>query len=143
MLSVFGTLRRAEASVRVVDSSRDTILDRAAVDRAYVRLEETKVDEDDLVLEGQLIGILPYGGRFEFQPRSGELIRGKVAPTMSESFLQRLQDEQAIGKWFQATIRHRSVRRFALSSDGYVLLELKELPSDDGAVPKPDRVSDS
>jgi hypothetical protein len=133
VLSLFGTLHRAEATVRLVNSRQDVVLDRSAVDRAYGRLEETKVDEDVIVVEGQLIGIIPYGGRFEFQPRDGALIRGKVAPTMSESFLQRLQDEQAIGKRFRATIRHRSVKRFGVPSDGYTLMELGEAgpaPSD-------------
>ena len=124
----FRTLHKAEASVRVANRLGDVVLDTAAVDRAYVRLEETRVDEEELSMEGLLIGIIPYGGRFEFQPRGGGLIAGKVAPTMSESFLQRLQDEQGIGKWFEAKIRHRSVKRFGPPNDGYVLLDLTELP---------------
>jgi hypothetical protein len=138
VLSLFGALHRAEASVRVASNLQDVVLDRTAVDRAYVRLEETKVEEDDVTLEGQLIGIIPYGGRFEFQPRSGALVRGKVAPTMSESFLQRLHDEQAIGKWFQATIRHRSVQRFGASIDDFVLVELKEIAPEGEIQPTPE-----
>lgn len=125
-LSFFGSLHRSEATIRVVDSARDVALDRASVDRAYVRLEETKVDEDEDVVEGQLIGLIPYGGRFEFQPRAGRLIRGKVAPTMSESFLQRLQDEQAIGRWFKATVRRRTVTRFGQSNEEFLLMELRD-----------------
>jgi hypothetical protein len=129
-LGFFGVLHRAEATVRVVDTSRDFLLDRTAVDRAFVRLEETKVEEDEIAPRGQLIGLIPIGGRFEFQPTSGELIRGKVAPTMSESFLQRLHDEQAIGRYFQAKIRKRTVRRFGQSVDEYTLIELRDAPSD-------------
>lgn len=125
-LSFFGCLHRAEATIRVVDNSRDVAIDKASVDCAYVRLEETKVDEEEDVMHGQLIGLIPYGGRFEFQPRAGRLIRGKVAPTMSESFLQRLQDEQGIGKWFQATIRRRTVTRFGQSSEEFLLTELRD-----------------
>lgn len=125
-LSFFTVLHRAEATVRVVDATRDFLLDRAAVDRGFVRLEETKVDEDEIAPTGQLIGLIPIGGRFEFQPTSGELIRGKVAPNMSESFLQRLHDEQAIGRFFQARISKRTVRRFGQSVDEYTLIELRD-----------------
>lgn len=125
-LGFFGVLHRAEATVRVADATRDFLLDRTAVDRAFVRLEETKVDEDEITPTGQLIGLIPIGGRFEFQPTSGELIRGKVAPTMSESFLQRLHDEQAIGRYFQARIRKRTVRRFGQSVDEFTLIELRD-----------------
>jgi hypothetical protein len=45
---------------------------------------------------------------------------------MSESFLQRLQDEQGIGKWFQATIRRRTVTRFGQSSEEFLLTELRD-----------------
>ena len=138
VLGLFGTLHRAEATVRVVDGLRDVVLDRTSVDRAYVRLEETRVDEDEMLPEGQLIGIIPYGGRFEFLPKDGELIRGKVAPTMSETFLQRLQDEQSIGKWFHARIRHRSVKRFGQSSDKYTLMELKETPPSEATTLNPE-----
>ncbi len=125
-LSFFGSLHRSDATIRVVDNSRDVALDKVSVDRAYVRLEETKVDEDEDVVEGQLIGLIPYGGRFEFQPRAGRLIRGKVAPTMSESFLQRLQDEQAIGKWFRARVRRRTITRFGQSNEEFLLVELRD-----------------
>lgn len=125
-LSLFGNLHRAEATVRVVNHSQDVALDRVSVDRAYVRLEETNVDEHEEAVEGQLIGLIPYGGRFEFQPRTGGLMRGKVAPTMSESFLQRLKDEQALGKWFYATVRRRTVTRFGQTNEEYVLTELRD-----------------
>ena len=125
-LGFFGVLHRAEATIRIADVSRDFLLDRAAVDRGFVRLEETKVDEDEITPTGQLIGLIPIGGRFEFQPTSGELIRGKVAPTMSETFLQRVHDEQAIGRHFQAKIRKRTVRRFGQSVDEYTLIELRD-----------------
>lgn len=136
-LSFFGVLHRAEATVRVVDRTRDFLLDRTAVDRGFVRLEETKVDEDEITPTGQLIGLIPIGGRFEFQPTGGELIRGKVAPTMSESFLQRLHDEQAIGRYFQAKIRKRTVRRFAQSVDEYTLIELRDAVTSQETPPQP------
>jgi hypothetical protein len=125
-LSFFSRLHRAEATIRVVDNSRDIALDRISVDRAYVRLEDTRVDEDESIMKGQLIGLIPYGRRFEFQPMEGQLVKGKVAPTMSESFLQRLHDEQAIGKWFEATVRCRTVKRFGQSNEEYILIDLRD-----------------
>jgi hypothetical protein len=137
--SFFRSLHRAEASVRVANRMGDFILDAAAVDRAYSRLEQTRVEEDEMVMDGLLIGIIPYGGRFEFQPTSGDLIAGKVAPTMSETFLQRLQDEQGIGKWFRARIRRRSVKRFGPPKDDYVLLDLTEVPHSGELTPDSER----
>lgn len=125
-LGFFGVLHRAESTVRVFDITRDFLLDRTAVDRGFVRLEETKVEEDEIVPAGQLIGLIPIGRRFEFQPTDGELIRGKVAPTMSESFLQSLHDEQAIGRYFHAKIRRRTVRRFGQTIDEFTLIELRD-----------------
>jgi hypothetical protein len=45
---------------------------------------------------------------------------------MSESFLQRLQDEQGIGKWFRATIRRRTVSRLGQTTEEFLLMELRD-----------------
>jgi hypothetical protein len=127
-LGFFSVLHRAEATVRIKEDAKDFLLDRVAVDRGFTRLETSNVDEDDSTFLGQLIGLIPYGRRFEFQPPNGDLIRGKVAPTMSESFLQRLHEEQGIGKNFLATIRKRTVRRFGQSAENFTLMELQDAP---------------
>jgi hypothetical protein len=125
----FTALHRAEASLRVVDAARDATLYRDDVDRAFVRLEDSSVVEHDISENGLLIGIIPHGGRFEFQRENGELITGKVAATLSEAYLQRLETEQAIGRRWRATIQRREVKRFNRSRVSYRLMDLQEVPS--------------
>jgi hypothetical protein len=123
----FTTLHRAEASMRLVDASHDATLRRDDIDRAFVRLEDSSVDEGDFIEEGLLIGIIPVGGRFEFRRDSGELVTGKVATTLSEAYLQRLENEQAIGRRWRATIKRREVKRFGRSKQTFKLLDLQEV----------------
>jgi len=123
----FTTLHRAEATIRVVDSSHDATLRRDDVDRAFVRLEDSSVEENDITEEGLLVGIIPVGGRFEFRRDNGELIAGKVAPTLSEAYLRRLESEQAIGRRWRATIKRREVQRFGRVKETYKLVDLKDV----------------
>jgi hypothetical protein len=124
---LFKLLHRSRAGVRIVDSRQDKALDRESIDRGYVRLEQAQVEEDEIREEGLLQGIIPEGGRFEFRRTNGELLEGKVAPTLSEAYLRRLEREQAMGRWFLATIRRKEIRRFSRSTVGYTLLDLQEV----------------
>jgi hypothetical protein len=127
MRSFFSTLHKSEASIRVVDATRDVTLDRATVDRAFVRLEDAEVLEEPFTDEGLLVGIIPVAGRFEFRRSDGQLINGTVAKTMSEDFLHRLEGEQRIGRYFQATLSQKVVSRFGRQRVTYTLLALREL----------------
>jgi hypothetical protein len=120
-------LHQAEATIRLVDESRDETLTSQDVDKAYVRLEATSIEEDQFTEDGLLIGLLPYGERFEFRRPGGQLITGKVSPSLSEMYLKRLLEEQAINKWWKATILRREVRRFGRSNERFLLLDLQEI----------------
>ena len=112
--------------MRIVDARQDHLLNRELIDRGFVRLEQAKVDEDEITEEGLLQGIIPEGDRFEFRRSNGNLLEGKVAPTLSEAYLKRLEREQAIGKWFTATIRTKEIKRFNRSTISYTLVDLEE-----------------
>ena len=120
-------LHQAEATIRVVDEARDETLTSQDVDRAYVRLEATNIEEEQFTEDGLLIGLLPYGERFEFRRESGQLITGKVSPSLSEIYLKRLTEEQAINKWWKVTIARREIRRFGRSTEKFLLLDLQEI----------------
>lgn len=122
----FSTLHRSEASIRVVDSTHDSTLYHADVNRAYVRLEDSSVEENDIIEEGLLVGIIPVAGRFEFRRDNGTMISGRVAPTLSEAYLKRLENEQAIGRRWKATIKRREVKRFGSAKETYKLIDLQE-----------------
>jgi len=120
-------LHQAEATIRIVDESRDEVLTTQDVDKAYIRLEATSIEEDQFTEDGLLIGLLPYGERFEFRRSGGQLITGKVSPSLSEIYLKRLLEEQAINKWWKATIAKREIRRFGRSIVKFLLLDLQEI----------------
>jgi hypothetical protein len=127
----FKDLHRAEATVRLVNPAGDRTLNRETVDRAYVRLESALVEEDEVLEFGRLEGIIPHAGRFEFRSEAGILREGKVAPTQSEAYLKRLESEQAIGKWFNAKMSRKQIRRFGRTVTTFVLLELAEISERD------------
>ena len=120
-------LHQAEATVRIVDSERDEALSKVELDKAYVRLEESNINEELFTEDGLLIGILPYGERFEFQRTGGLLITGKVAPTLSEAYLKKLEEDRAFGKWWRATISRREITRFGRRTEKYLLVDLVEI----------------
>ena len=127
-------LHQAEATIRLVDESLDETLTGQDVDRAYTRLEDTYVNEDRFTEDGLLIGLLPYGERFEFRRAGGQLVTGKVSPALSEMYLRRILEEQAINKWWKATIERREIRRFGRSRESFMLLDLQEVTQQPPAI---------
>jgi hypothetical protein len=120
-------LHQAEATVRVVDESRDEALTSRDVDKAFNRLEATSLEENKIVEESLLIGLLPYAQRFELKRANGKLISGKVSPSLSEIYLEKLLEEQAINKWWRATLLRREITRFGKSTERFDLLDLEEI----------------
>lgn len=129
-------LHQAEATIRVVDESHDEALTSQDVDKAYVRLEATSIEEEQFTEDGLLIGLLPYGERFEFRRQGGQLITGKVSPSLSEMYLKRLLEEQAINKWWKASFERREIRRFGRSTEKFLLLNLQEIEQPRAESPK-------
>ncbi len=124
---LYRDLHRAEANVRIVDSQQDVFIGRDSIDRTYVRLEDSSIEEERIEEIGLLEGIIPNGGRFEFRSQAGVLREGDVAANLSEAYLKRLENEQAIGKRFRALMLRKEVKRFGRLSSKYTLLDLVEL----------------
>ena len=125
----FSSIYRRKATLRLVEGTVDARFDRTAVERAWNRLEAAKVDEDRYTLEGKLLGIIPLGRRFEFDPDGAtQVIKGKVGERFSESYLERMSTEQFAGKRWKATL-HRVVvtRQGREPSERFTLLELDEI----------------
>jgi hypothetical protein len=123
----FKELYRAEANIRIVDAVADTAMNRESVDRAFVRLEEAKIDERTIEEDGVLQGLIPNGARFEFRSEAGVYREGKVAPTLSEAYLQRLENEQYQSKWFKAKMIEKEVSRFGKTKKSYTLTDLQAI----------------
>ena len=112
-----------------MEGTVDARFDRTAVERAWNRLEAAKVDEERYPLEGKLLGIIPLGRRFEFDPDGAtQVIKGKVGERFSESYLERMSTEQFAGKRWKATLHCVVVTRQGREpSERFTLLELDEI----------------
>lgn len=106
------TLHRAGSTLKLSEEDRDLRLAPVDVERAYLRMSQVDVDEDDATVEGELLGIVPIARRFEFRTTEGELISGRVAQSLSADYLERLEREELIaGKGWRALIRTKTVTR--------------------------------
>lgn len=119
-------LHKANATLRLAERSRDIILAAADVSVAYIRLQEVDVSESQEVVRGNLLGLVPIQRLFEFRRLdNGEVIQGRVSQTLSEGYLQRIEEEGlVVGKEWQASIltrliehpdgRHSTTKNFLL-----------------------------
>ena len=125
----FSSLYRSKATLRLVEGTVDARFDRTAVQRAWDRLETANVEEDRYTLEGRLLGIIPLGRRFEFDPDGAtQVIKGKVGELFSQRYLERMSTEQFAGKRWKATFHHVVITRQGREpSERFTLLELDEI----------------
>jgi hypothetical protein len=81
-----GTLMASEAMCTIEANGRTTaFLSLEEVRRGQTRLAEANIHEEEEVVDGELLGVLPKSRTFEFRRSSdGEVIRGKVESSMSD-----------------------------------------------------------
>lgn len=97
-----GHLYRAESTLKVAEEDRELRLDRESVERAFQRVSRVEIEEVDETLEGELLGLVPVQRRFDFRRNdTGEVLQGRVAPTLSADYLERIDREGVIagGLW--------------------------------------------
>jgi hypothetical protein len=123
----FRSMHRGDAIARVVSDAAEIIMDARSVERAYGRVESTDVVEDEIRREGELLGVIPVGRRFEFRAADGTLLRGGIGPAFGESYLARIRDEQFAGRRWRAVLRRRETRRGGNISERYTLMDLREI----------------
>lgn len=124
----FRPIHRGNAVFRIVEGEVDRSFDRQAVERAYNRGEATEIDDQDVTVEGELIGVVPYARRFEFRtsPRN-ELVSGKIDKSFGQSYLERMHQEQLIGRRWEAVLRRRETKTPGRIAESFTLIDLKEL----------------
>jgi len=132
--SFFTGLHRAEATMRIVEGQRDFIMDKPALARAFARIEESAVTEDEVEFTGTLLGVLPEAGRFEFRTQAGLLLVGKVAGNFAESYLNRLKEEQIVGRLWKASLTRKQTSQFGKKSEAFTLFDLREVDSSSNQV---------
>lgn len=75
---LFISLDSHKATMRVVEGTRDFIIDQHAVSRGRLRTEATSIDETNTELDGILIGFLPEHRKFEIKLSDGQIVFGSV-----------------------------------------------------------------
>ena len=125
----FGYMHRGNATFRLVEGERDEKFDHVAVERAWYRAEASNVDEERIGVRGRLLGVIPMGRRFEFEPDgAATIIEGKVGEKFSHTYLERISTEQFAGRRWKALLHKRIVTKVGrLPAERYTLLELDEI----------------
>jgi hypothetical protein len=120
----FSVVYKGRATVRIVEGDIDEKFDRVALERAWVRVEAADVDEDNLEMQGRLLGVIPIGRRFEFE--SGDrIIKGTVGEQLSQSYLERMANEQFAGKRWNAKFHRKIVTQTGREpTEKFILLDL-------------------
>lgn len=110
----FRTLDDHQATVRIVEDSREANLDAASVHRGRERIDTTEIDvEEDDALIVDLIGLLPASRQFEMRlAGSTEVIKGSVAAAYASSYLELIESphEELIGHRWQTKMRIREIK---------------------------------
>ncbi len=120
----FKQLYHNGATLRVVEGMRDLTLTTDVIARAFSRAENASIQEVEEHIEGVLLGLIPIGRKFEIRKDDGTVISGSVAATLSEAYLERLRDEELVGKRCVGQARIKRISRFGRVIDTVVLLDL-------------------
>lgn len=125
----FGAMYKNNATFRLVEGERDEKFDETAVSRAWHRAEAWNVEEDKIVVEGRLLGVIPVRRRFEFEADgAAKIIEGKVGQQFSQTYLERINNEQFAGRRWKAVLNRRVISRVGRQpAENYTLLELDEI----------------
>jgi hypothetical protein len=90
-------------------------LDLKPIAGAYQRISAAVAEDQEVSLSGVFGGVVVFSGNFEFQPDSGELIRGSLDPELSEDAAKAMNRDftrqRAVAKLKMTTISTRAVKR--------------------------------
>lgn len=130
----FAHMYKSNATFRMVEGERDEQFDRFAVERAWKRAVASDVIEDEIRVEGTLLGVTPISRRFEFaSDETGAVIYGKVGEKFSNTYLEKIKTQDYSGKRWRALLYKRTVTRVGRApKDHYTLLNLEELSKQQG-----------
>jgi len=98
-----------QATLTIAEQDRVLDLSAPALARAYERVANATITDEELTLDGILQGILPGARRFEFTG-GGLAIKGKVARDISEEYLRSLESDPMVGHEITGVFRKRTVR---------------------------------
>ena len=110
----FSHLEKNEATLKANFPDKSYSFDRAAINRAYTRISDSKVNIIKEVWVGTLVGLSPIKRAFDFRKRGEEaIISGKFSHQISQDYLDRIEgsDGVTLGDAFRATIEKGTIRK--------------------------------
>lgn len=140
--SFFDNLYRDSASLKIIESDRDFLIDQYAVISARDRIAGAVVVDAEISVFGELLGLTPVSRRFDFRVTRADgidpdtIISGQVGQRLSDDYLERVHGEERIsGRMYIASMSRRSVRRAdGTQSVSYSLLDLDVLAEEPGLI---------
>jgi hypothetical protein len=125
----FSHMHRGNATFRIVEGEIDKQFDHQAIETAWRRAEGTNVDEQQIRIDGQLLGVIPVGRRFELQPAGGgPVVRGKISESFGETYVQNMSRQQFAGRLWRAQLLKKTIEKVGRPPvENYTLLQLDEI----------------
>jgi hypothetical protein len=125
----FSHMHNGNATFRIVEGEIDKEFDHHAIETAWRRAESTNVDEQEVRIEGRLLGVIPVGRRFELQPADGgQVIRGKISESFGENYVQNMSRQQFAGRRWRALLLRKTVEKVGRPAvENFTLLQLDEI----------------
>jgi len=85
--SFFTTIHNKEALFKIASSNITESFDKIMVERAFNRITSTKLEEQEMIITGKLLGILPDSHRYEFEHES-IILRGPVGKGVDDATIE-------------------------------------------------------
>ncbi len=125
MRNFYRVIHTNNAVFRLVEGNHDIAFDAAAIARGFDRAEHTTTEEEEFTSDGELLGVIPIGRRFEFKRMdNGIIISGKIGLLFSQEYLDRISKEQLAGRLWRGIFQKREVRKLGHLREVYVLTRL-------------------
>lgn len=128
--SLLSLVYREGASFKILDETEEHNFDVTKIYRAYERLQSVELAEEEITLVGTLIGVVPFGRRFEFKSaETGDIIAGVVGEKFSADYLERFQSDEDYytGRNWRAIFIKRVIKKPGQAEkENYTLIDLLE-----------------
>jgi hypothetical protein len=125
----YNTLYRDSASLKIIEDERDILINHNSVHLAISRINDVDVQDEELSVRGELLGLAPVQRRFDFRPFDGSpIISGQAGQLLSADYLERLHSETRLpGRTYVAKLIRRVATRVGGSfNESYTLVDLTD-----------------
>ncbi len=112
------------ASAEFVSPDRSAKLVGQSLARAYERISNAEIVDDEYSYDGVLVGIIPDARRFEFHSVA-QNVSGRISKGIAEEYLKTLETRPLVGRKIRGVFRHRRITRAdGTAKDTYTLIQI-------------------